>query len=190
MLIKAIKKNKIKKTLKSFYFKKQIKIPSNILLKTFFLNNTNFLLLNSIKYFKVPFLIKVKSTQNILHIYGLKSVKLNFFYYFFLYYIKYFNKFFYKKIFLNGLGFKIFLFSKLNYVEFKLGFSHRKILLIPFNKVKLFIKKNVILLQSYNLSELGSFLKKIKNLRKPNSYKEKGFWYQYETKSFKVIKKV
>ena len=49
MLIKAIKKNKIKKTLKSFYFKKQIKIPSNILLKTFFLNNTNFLLLNSIK---------------------------------------------------------------------------------------------------------------------------------------------
>jgi large subunit ribosomal protein L6 len=94
-----------------------------------------------------------------------------------------------KKLIFKGLGYKFSLSPDNKYLELKLGYSHLHRLLVPSQKIQLKLLKNAIVFSSKNLSLLGNFLFKIRQLRIPNSYKGKGIWYKNEKKKLKIIKK-
>ena len=79
-----------------------------------------------------------------------------------------------KKLILKGLGFRCNVNEKLKSVEFKLGFSHLLNLSIPEN-VKMTVRKSYINIESTNNILLGNFINKIISLKRPDSYKGKGF---------------
>ena len=79
-----------------------------------------------------------------------------------------------KKLILKGLGFRCNVNEKLKSVEFKLGFSHLLNLTIPEN-VKMTVRKCYINIESTNNILLGNFINKIISLKRPYSYKGKGF---------------
>lgn len=93
-----------------------------------------------------------------------------------------------KKLTLKGLGYRMTLLADLKRVDFKIGYSHLKRLEIP-NKMKIKIRKNSINVESPEKDLLGNFVSKIHSLRRPDSYKGKGFWYKYEKEKLKEIKK-
>jgi len=94
-----------------------------------------------------------------------------------------------KTLKLKGLGFRMNVLKDLGLVEFKLGFSHLKVLKVPFDKVTVTVQKNVISVEGIDSVWIGNFLNKIRALKVPDIYKGKGFWYKYQKESFKVIKK-
>ena len=93
-----------------------------------------------------------------------------------------------KKLTLKGLGYRMIPLEDGKKIDFKLGYSHLKKLEVP-KEIKVKIKKNVINIESKNKNFLGNYVSKIHLLRKPDSYKGKGFWYKYEKERLKEIKK-
>lgn len=101
------------------------------------------------------------------------------------------NAIYRKKLLLKGLGFRISLYKKSKKIQFKVGFSHLISLSIPDN-IKIRIKKkkkNIIKIESFDKVLLGNFANKIKNIRRPDCYKGKGFWYKNQKEKLKEIKK-
>ena len=47
----------------------------------------------------------------------------------------------------------------------------------------------LLIVEGIESAVVGNFLKKIRNLKTPDSYKGKGFWYKNESKVLKEIKK-
>ncbi len=94
-----------------------------------------------------------------------------------------------KKLRLKGLGFRISVDMVKRELLLKLGYSHLVNVEIPHYITNIRVKKNIILLESFDKISLGDFLKKVYDLRKADSYKGKGFSGQYEKKKLKVIKK-
>jgi len=99
------------------------------------------------------------------------------------------NVSFKKKLRLKGLGFRINTDLSKNEMIFKLGYSHLITLSIPDFITNVKVKKNIMLIESYDKISLGDFVKKVIDLRKADVYKGKGFSGQYEKKKLKVIKK-
>ena len=93
-----------------------------------------------------------------------------------------------KKLFLKGLGFKIFYNKELNTLDFKLGFSHNTTFPLP-SSIGALINKNVLTLESKDIVLLGNILNRIRLLKTPDIYKGKGFWYKNEIINLKPIKK-
>lgn len=93
-----------------------------------------------------------------------------------------------KKLILQGLGFKIDN-SEAGFISLKLGYSHSVRVSIPNFIKQVKISKNVLLLESSDQILLGNFINKLYNLRKVDSYKEKGFSYPYTVRKLKIIKK-
>jgi large subunit ribosomal protein L6 len=89
---------------------------------------------------------------------------------------------------LKGLGLKAFNFKADRILELKLGFSHI-VRIVYDSDVYVRVKKNFIFIQSINRQKVGNLAAKIKNLKKPDSYKGKGIWYKNENLKLKVIKK-
>ena len=89
---------------------------------------------------------------------------------------------------LKGLGYRITIIENRTKIEFKIGFSHLIRLSIP-NGIKAKGKKNLLHLECKNKILLGNFVDKIVSLKLPDSYKGKGFWFKYQTKTLKIIKK-
>ena len=87
---------------------------------------------------------------------------------------------------LQGLGLKVQIID--NFLEFKLGYSHKCYIEIE-QDLNVKIKKNLLFLQSVNKEKLGNFLYRIKILKKPDVYKGKGIWYKNEKISLKPVKK-
>lgn len=194
MLICRLKNFIRKKKIKDLYFKKHIKLVDKVKINLVKINKINFVLLSFqdyiYKFLKIPFLVKLEISSNFLTLEGFNALYDKLFFKYFNVFSIDFNKPFYRKLLLKGLGYKISYFSKKNLLEFKLGFSHKKNLFIPKINIKIFIKKNSLLFKCYNLIQLGNFLFLIKNLKKANAYKEKGFSFQNEKKLLKVIKKL
>lgn len=94
-----------------------------------------------------------------------------------------------KKLRLKGLGFRISVDMSAKELSLKLGYSHLINIRIPAYITNLKVKKNLLLIESFDDVALGDFVKKISDLRKADSYKGKGFSGQYEKKKLKVIKK-
>lgn len=94
-----------------------------------------------------------------------------------------------KKLILKGVGYKMSLSSDLKNIIFKLGYSHLIVLPIPQQIFNVSIIKNMISMQSYDLSFLGNFLAKIRSFRIPDAYKGKGFTKKNEKLILKQLKK-
>jgi len=181
-------------------YKKQLILPQiNNENKLFFcyLENAKLLLIKSIlggmRYVKIPSNLVLEKQNNILFLKSNKNalkelisasnnIKLLF---------NNINKVFYKKLILRGLGFRMNLVEDKNslFLKLKLGFSHLLELSVPQNKIQIFLKKNSIILKSSDLVFLGNFARKLKNLKYPNAYNGKGFWYKNEKISYKHFKK-
>ena len=162
-----------------------------------YLENAKLLLAKSIlggtKYVKIPANLILEKQNNILYLKSNKNalnelisvsnnIKLLF---------TNLNKIFYKKLILRGLGFRINLVEDagLLFLKLKLGFSHLLELPVPQQKLQIFLKKTSLILKGSDLVFLGNFAKKLKNLKYPNSYNGKGFWYKNEKISYKHFKK-
>lgn len=148
-----------------------------------------FLLKKSNTYFILPNYIYIKKLNNILFFIYPKvfKIKIIYFLFYFLNFLKKLNSLNRKKIFLTGLGLKITLIDS-NILSFKLGFSHLVTLKVPASITVLVIKNNLYL-ESYNPALLGTFSNIIKNLKFPDNYKGKGFWFKSEKKILKPVKK-
>lgn len=96
-----------------------------------------------------------------------------------------------RNIYFKGLGFKCrFSTQQKNFLEFKLGFSHLTTIELPTKEIKVFIvKKNKLSIESFNKSMLGNLVQKIRQLKYPDSYCGRGFWYKNEQILLKEVKK-
>jgi large subunit ribosomal protein L6 len=165
-------------------------------LKLFKINNFKFLVLmnnlNKLLYFQIENNYAILKKKELLYFKILKKNKRS------LVCFTKFNLFisnleikYKKKLFLKGLGLRITLFenNECHILKLKLGRSY--IVDVPFekNKINIYIKKKFIYLKSYDLAFLGNYAKKIKELKIPNSYTGKGFWYSNEKKNYKIFKK-
>jgi hypothetical protein len=100
------------------------------------------------------------------------------------------REFFVLKRFLvfKGIGIRGFLNKQKREISLKLGYSHLST--VSFSKLlNIYKKKNIFLLKSVDPVLLGCFLKKIKFLKLPDSYKGRGIWYKGEKKILKAVKK-
>jgi large subunit ribosomal protein L6 len=89
---------------------------------------------------------------------------------------------FVKKLILEGIGYKSEV--KGTNLVLALGFSHQVNVPIPAS-IKLTAEKNLITGTSADKEELGSFMAKVRSLKKPEPYKGKGMRYEGE-----VIKRI
>jgi large subunit ribosomal protein L6 len=94
-----------------------------------------------------------------------------------------------KKLILKGVGYRISFSDNLKDIIFKLGYSHLIVLPIPTQIFSVSITKNLISMQSYDITFLGNFLAKIVSLRSPDPYKGKGFLRKNEKIELKQLKK-
>ena len=141
------------------------------------------------KYIILPTLFKICIKENIIYLTFLNKKKFHNLYFMFIHFINK-TKFFYKQIILRGSGFKIVFFSKLNQLECKLGFTHKKYIVVPaFNNFEVIFQKPILIVLDYNTSRLGNFIKSIKNTRTSNAYSGRGFWGLKEQQKLKLIKK-
>lgn len=141
------------------------------------------------KYIILPTFFKILIKNNMIYFYYLNKKKYHNLYYVFIHFINK-TKLFYRQLILKGSGFKVVFFSKLNQLELKLGFTHKKYLILPyFNKLKIILQKPVLIILDYNINRLGNFIKTIKNTRISNAYSGRGFWDLKEQQKLKLIKK-
>ena len=176
---------------------KNITLSDQLNISLVLIKNTKFIVIrNSLdtKYICVPSFINIKKENNSLVLINafdndeLKVSEYNQFVNRLQFGIKNLSTTFKKKLTLKGLGFKINVQENLKNIEFKLGFSHLINLKIPQN-IKLRSKKNFIKIEGSDNVLLGNFVNKIISLKSPDSYKGKGFWYKYQKKTLKVVKK-
>ncbi len=96
------------------------------------------------------------------------------------------NKKFVKKLILEGIGYK--MESQGDKIKFALGFSHPVIVEVPAG-VTVEIDKANLTLSSVNKETLGEFAARIRDFKKPEPYKGKGFRYSDEVIKRKQGKK-
>ena len=163
-IFKISKDIKIIKKKKNIYFKNKLKILS----LTF---------INEIFFFK-----KKEKLILIINIQKQKKSILNLYYKLIKIKIKGILQGFKINLILKGIGFKALI--KNNNLILKLGFSHNIIILIPSN-IKINIQSNNLIFNSIDFIFLTQFVNFIKNYKKPEPYKGKGFLFKNE----KIIKK-
>jgi hypothetical protein len=141
------------------------------------------------KYIILPTLFKISIKNNIISFLFLNKKKFHNLYYMFIHFINK-TQIFYKQLILRGSGFKVVFFSKLNQLECKLGFTHKKYVVVPaINHLDVIFRKPVLVALDYNTSRLGNFIRTIKNTKKANAYSGRGFWDLKEQQNLKVVKK-
>lgn len=100
-----------------------------------------------------------------------------------------FEKPFKKKLLLKGLGFRVGASEDSKVLDFKLGYSHNIKIFVPTEHIKVSVDKNHLTVEGFDKILVGNFSNQIRNLKYPDSYKGKGFWYKDEIKVLKEIKK-
>ena len=103
--------------------------------------------------------------------------------------LKTFENPFKKRLILKGLGLKINISENLKFLEMKLGFSHLLKVKIPSKFLKISVNKNILIVEGSDATKVGNFVELVRNLKFPDSYKGKGFWYKNEPRILKEIKK-
>jgi len=174
---------------------KKIQLPEKFKFSFCAFNNKKLLLLtlnnNVTNYITIPSFIACEKKDDtlVLSCLGKYDLNLNIFIKTFFWCLKSLEKSTRKKLFLKGLGYRINFSENKKSLEFKIGFSHIIKLPIPQNNFSVIVDKNRITLEGTNPVAVGNFAVKIKNLRKPDNYKGKGFWYKNENIVLKEVKK-
>lgn len=87
------------------------------------------------------------------------------------------QKHFTKKLLIDGVGYRVEMSG--NKLILSLGFSHKVELSIP-NNLTVTVDKNATTITGADKEEVGKFAATIRNLKKPEPYKGKGFRYDNE----------
>lgn len=93
---------------------------------------------------------------------------------------------FQKKLELQGIGFRAEV--KGDNLVMALGFSHPVNVAIP-KSITVLVEKSMITISGIDKEEVGSFAAKLRDLKKPEPYKGKGFRYEGEVIKIKQGKK-
>mmetsp|Transcript_23975 Transcript_23975/g.26244 ORF Transcript_23975/g.26244 Transcript_23975/m.26244 type:complete len:256 (+) Transcript_23975:22-789(+) len=98
-----------------------------------------------------------------------------------------------KKLVLKGLGFRMSVEKNADgtgeKLSMKLGYSHLVEKDIPSYITSAKVKKNILILESYNKVLLGDFAASVQRVKPPEVYKEKGIYFAGEKVRLKPIKK-
>ena len=173
---------------------KYIKLPSNTEILLLSIRNNRYLSLSNgvtAKYMIIPPFISINKIEKRLLLKNVSNSNNGLFFQFsqqLQFELNNLSINYKKKLILKGLGYRAVVNEEAKIVEFKLGFSHLIRLRIP-EKIKIKVKKQFINLESKDKILLGNFVNKIVKLKSPDSYKGKGFWYKYQNKTLKVVKK-
>lgn len=84
----------------------------------------------------------------------------------------------------KGIGFKVYYYSKLNALYFSLGYNH----LVKYrlaDNILVKVRKQYILMFSYNKQDLGTTICQIRRLRYPDVYRGKGIRFRFQSMNFK-----
>ena len=177
---------------------KKIKFPSNIDFSFASVDSKNFLIFkpqtSTLKYILIPSCVSLQKIENFFLFKVLSKNfedidKYNFFISYFSTLIKSIDKPFKKRLILKGLGFRAALIENSKVLELKLGFSHSIKINIPTEDISLQIDKTFLLIEGIDRVRVGNFVNEIRNLKYPDSYKGKGFWYKNEIRNLKEVKK-
>jgi large subunit ribosomal protein L6 len=171
---------------------KQILLPRKGKISLALINNEKVLVLttlfNTQKYIKLPQLSVQKKNGALIFPAG-ATAQQTASVYFLARWLKAFSKPVRKQLLLKGLGFRGSLSSDKRFLELKLGFSHLINIPAYLKELKISMTNTLLQVEGVERSAVGNFLKKIRNLKAPDSYKGKGFWYKNESKVLKEIKK-
>jgi len=141
------------------------------------------------KYLFLPLFFQVKLINHTFEVLFLNNKRNYTFYNFFIRFLTQ-TQITYQQLILKGSGFKISFLSKLNQLELKLGFTHKKYIFIPTqSKLNVVLQKPMLVALDYNRARLGNFIKSIKNTREINVYSGRGFWDFKKQQKLKAIKK-
>ena len=142
-------------------------------------------------FFFIPNSVSFKSvgTKFYFHFFDNNFKEVSLFFFSLLNFIQNFSISIKKKLKLNGLGFKLKLSSDTKFLTLKLGFSHILFIPIPKDKIKIFIRKNILIIEGFDKVIVGNFVNTIRSLKKLDVYKGKGFLGTYEKEKLKIIKK-
>jgi large subunit ribosomal protein L6 len=166
-----------------------IKLDINFNTKVNFclINNKRFLVVskkNNFYYYLINSFLILKKTKNHFEVEGTHQI------------LKLFSNWFIitqksaqKILLIRGLGFKATLLNNDTIINFKLGYSHLIDIPVPNYISSIVIKKKKLILTSDSLCHLGNFLFQLKQLKKPNAYKNKGIWFSKEKTILKIMKK-
>lgn len=163
------------------------------------INKKNLLVLNTQtskkKYIEIPSIVGIEKRDDFLNLTLIADSNpddiliFNKFFSSLSAWVKNFEKPFKKSLVLKGLGFRIILSADSKYLELKLGYSHLIKLIIPTDEIKVTVIKNILIVEGFDPIYVGNFIEQIRNLKFPDIYKGKGFWYKNEVISLKEIKK-
>ena len=162
---------------------------TNYKIKLGFFNKIKLLILFSQNFFfykKISTLIFFEKLNNFLILKSLNSnldtLK------FYLNYLKKDSFLIKKFLVFKGIGIRGSINKQRRQFSLKLGLSHLIVISFP-RIINIYKKKTIFLLNSIDKVILGCFLKKIKFLKLPDSYKGRGIWYKGEKKILKAVKK-
>ncbi|MBP9771329.1 MAG: 50S ribosomal protein L6 [Candidatus Pacebacteria bacterium] len=88
------------------------------------------------------------------------------------------NTLYQKKLLIDGVGFRVELKGK--QLVMQLGFSHPVIMDIP-EGLNVLVEKNVVTITGIDKELVGQFAARLRDQKKPEPYKGKGFRYDDET---------
>jgi len=89
--------------------------------------------------------------------------------------LKFENKTYRKILQLKGAGYSTTISPDGSKLTLNIGLSHPVIVNVPKNKFNITLQKSGLVIESTNKVLVGDFANKIKNLKKPDPYKGKGF---------------
>ena len=176
---------------------KQILLPLKSRVSLALIKNQKVLVVNTLfntqKYIKLPDLSIHKTNSSLvvspLHSSAVVSVQQTQALRFLAGWVKTFSKPIRKQLLLKGLGLRGALSTDGHFLELKLGFSHLTKISTSLKELKLSMTNTLLIVEGIESAAVGNFLKKIRNLKTPDSYKGKGFWYKNESRVLKEIKK-
>lgn len=90
------------------------------------------------------------------------------------------KKIYKKSLFFEGLGYEVFFSQKKKFLNLKLSLSHLYSIKIPKGLFVLIPTNKSIVAYSFNNVLLSSWISSIKLIKKPNSFKKKGIFYENE----------
>lgn len=191
----SVKKEKLEERF-FFMYNKSLNITGSISINFLVLNDfSRFLLLeNSLgikKFIKIPNSISINKNKQILNFKYIKELQTaKFFQTFFSLYqeLKYTI---FETIIIRGVGLKITLINEpIKFLELKLGYSHKIVLIIP-QSLNIIVKKKKLLIEGSDKVIVGNFVNKIINFKLLNKYTGKGLWLKsYQKFVLKEIKKI
>lgn len=93
-------------------------------------------------------------------------------------------------VFLVGLGFRLELSKHNRAILLKLGLSHYIKVLTPLGIQVFSPKENILLLKSSSQEKLHNFVHLLQNCKRPDVYKNKGVFLNWQSLQIKKIKKI